>query len=58
MGKGSGVVSEIDREIFKVIHESSNPEKVAQFALSLCLDYLQNLESYRASEPSAPSESA
>ena len=34
-------MSKTDQEIFKMIRESSDPEKVAEYIISLCLDYLQ-----------------
>ena len=57
-GKGSNVVSEIDREIYKVIRESADPEMVAQYFLNLCLDYLRTRDPFQASDASAPQESA
>ena len=32
---------EYEKEIYQIIHESSDPEKVAAYALNLCLDYLR-----------------
>ena len=37
---------EYEREVYKIIHESTHPEKVAAYALSLCLDYLRKNGSY------------
>ena len=34
-------MSKTDQEIFTLIHESPDPEKVAAYMLSLCLDYLR-----------------
>ena len=51
-------MDEIDREIFKAIWESSDPEQVAKYALSLCLEYLQNLESSQVTTASSPLASA
>lgn len=48
-------MDEIDREIFKAIRESADPEATAKYALSLCLEYLQSLESSKEAPVSAPS---
>ena len=32
---------EYEKEVYQIIHESADPEKVAAYALSLCLDYLR-----------------
>ena len=32
---------EYEKEIYKIIHESADPEAVAAYALNLCLDYLR-----------------
>lgn len=34
-------MSKTDQEIFALIRESSDPEKVAAYMISLCLDYLR-----------------
>ena len=50
-------MDEIDREIFKAIWESEDPEQTAKYALSLCYDYL-NLESSQVTTVSSPLASA
>ena len=39
--KGVEVLNNTDQEIFKLIHESSDPELTARYFIGLCLDYLQ-----------------
>ena len=35
------MMSKTDQEIFALIKNSPNPEKVAEYMISLCLDYLR-----------------
>lgn len=34
-------MSKTDQEIFTLIHESPDPEKVAAYMISLCINFLQ-----------------
>ena len=51
-------MSNTDREIFKMIHESPAPEKVAAYMISLCLDYLHMHGPSQQTLSSVPLESA
>ena len=51
-------MSNTDREIFKMIHESPDPEKVAAYMISLCLDYLRIHGPSQETASFAPPESA
>lgn len=51
-------MSKTDQEIFALIRESSDPEKVAAYIISLCLDYLQTHDPSQETVSFAPPESA
>lgn len=52
------MMSKTDQEIFAMILESSDPEKVAKYMLSLCLDYLRIHGPSQETASFAPLESA
>lgn len=56
--KGVDVMSNTDKEIFELIHASEDPEKVAAFFISLCLDYLHTHGPLQERPSSVPQESA
>lgn len=51
-------MSKTDQEIFAIIRESSDPEKVAQYMINLCLDYLRTHGPSQETASSALRESA
>jgi hypothetical protein len=51
-------MSKTDQEIFALIRESSDPKKVAQHMISLCLDYLRTHGPSQETASFAPQESA
>lgn len=51
-------MSKTDQEIFTMIRESSDPQKVAEYMISLCLDYLRTHGPSQETASFAPPESA
>lgn len=34
-------MTDYEKEVYKIIHESADPKAVAAYAINLCLDYLR-----------------
>lgn len=51
-------MSENEIELFRIIHESDDPERVAQYMFSLFLDYLQTHGPAQEISVAIPPESA
>lgn len=51
-------MSKTDLEIFELIQESADPERVGQYMINLCLDYLRTHAPFQETDASDPLESA